>query len=94
MVKNENWFLQYSPYVYYNEHCIVFHREHKPMNINKNTFAFLLDFLDQIPHYFIGSNADLPLVGGSILNHDHFQGGRHIFPMEGAAVLRGIEVFG
>ncbi|ADQ13609.1 UDP-glucose--hexose-1-phosphate uridylyltransferase [Halanaerobium hydrogeniformans] len=83
-LQNEDWFLQYSPYVYYNEHCIVFHREHKPMNINKNTFAVLMDFLDQIPHYFIGSNADLPLVGGSILNHDHFQGGRHIFPMEEA----------
>ncbi len=86
-LQNEDWFLQYSPYVYYNEHCIVFHREHKPMNINKNTFAVLLDFLDQIPHYFIGSNADLPLVGGSILNHDHFQGGRHIFPMEEAAAV-------
>ena len=83
-LQNENWFLQYSPYVYYNEHCIVFHREHKPMNINKKTFAVLMDFLEQIPHYFIGSNADLPLVGGSILSHDHFQGGRHIFPMEEA----------
>ena len=83
-LQNEDWFLQYSPYVYYNEHCIVFHREHIPMNINKNTFAVMMDFLDQIPHYFIGSNADLPLVGGSILNHDHFQGGRHIFPMEEA----------
>lgn len=83
-LQNEDWFLQYSPYVYYNEHCIVFHREHKPMNINKNTFAVLMDFLNQLPHYFIGSNADLPLVGGSILNHDHFQGGRHIFPMEEA----------
>lgn len=83
-LQNEDWFLQYSPYVYYNEHCIVFHREHIPMHINKNTFAVLMDFIDQIPHYFIGSNADLPLVGGSILNHDHFQGGRHIFPMEEA----------
>jgi len=83
-LQNEDWFLQYSPYVYYNEHCIVFHRQHIPMHINKNTFAVLMDFIDQIPHYFIGSNADLPLVGGSILNHDHFQGGRHIFPMEEA----------
>ena len=83
-LQNENWFLQYSPYVYYNEHCIVFHEDHIPMQIDKNTFAVLLDFLDQIPHYFIGSNADLPLVGGSILNHDHYQGGRHIFPMEKA----------
>jgi UDPglucose--hexose-1-phosphate uridylyltransferase len=86
-LQNEDWFLQYSPYVYYNEHCIVFHREHKPMNINKNTFAVLMDFLDKIPHYFIGSNADLPLVGGSILNHDHFQGGRHVFPMEEAETV-------
>jgi len=83
-LQNEDWFLQYSPYVYYNEHCIVFHKNHIPMQIDKNTFAVLLDFIDQIPHYFIGSNADLPLVGGSILNHDHYQGGRHIFPMEEA----------
>ncbi len=83
-LQNEDWFLQYSPYVYYNEHCIVFHKEHIPMQIDKNTFAVLLDFIDQLPHYFIGSNADLPLVGGSILNHDHYQGGRHIFPMEKA----------
>ena len=83
-LQNEDWFLQYSPYVYYNEHCIVFYKEHIPMQIDKKTFAVLLDFIDQIPHYFIGSNADLPLVGGSILNHDHYQGGRHIFPMEEA----------
>jgi UDPglucose--hexose-1-phosphate uridylyltransferase len=83
-LQNEDWFLQYSPYVYYNEHCIVFHKNHIPMQIDKNTFAVLLDFIDLIPHYFIGSNADLPLVGGSILNHDHYQGGRHIFPMEAA----------
>lgn len=83
-LQNEDWFLQYSPYVYYNEHCIVFHKKHIPMQINKKTFAVLLEFIDQIPHYFIGSNADLPLVGGSILNHDHYQGGRHIFPMEEA----------
>lgn len=83
-LQNEDWFLQYSPYVYYNEHCIVFHKDHIPMQIDKNTFAVLFDFIEQLPHYFIGSNADLPLVGGSILNHDHFQGGRHIFPMEKA----------
>ncbi|WP_089859472.1 UDP-glucose--hexose-1-phosphate uridylyltransferase [Halanaerobium salsuginis] len=83
-LQNEDWFLQYSPYVYYNEHCIVFHRQHIPMRINKNTFAVLLDFVEKLPHYFIGSNADLPLVGGSILSHDHYQGGRHIFPMEEA----------
>ena len=83
-LQNEDWFLQYSPYVYYNEHCIVFHKNHIPMQIDKNTFAVLFDFIDQFPHYFIGSNADLPLVGGSILNHDHFQGGCHIFPMEKA----------
>ncbi|MGM0500372.1 MAG: UDP-glucose--hexose-1-phosphate uridylyltransferase [Bacillota bacterium] len=83
-LQNEDWFLQYSPYVYYNEHCIVFNKKHIPMQIDKKTFAVLMDFIDQIPHYFIGSNADLPLVGGSILNHDHYQGGRHIFPMEEA----------
>ncbi|AGB41279.1 galactose-1-phosphate uridylyltransferase, family 2 [Halobacteroides halobius DSM 5150] len=83
-LENEEWFLQYSPYVYYDEHCIVFYKEHSPMSINQKTFATLFDFVDQIPHYFLGSNADLPLVGGSILNHDHFQGGNHTFPMEKA----------
>jgi UDPglucose--hexose-1-phosphate uridylyltransferase len=80
-LKDESWFLQYSPYVYYNEHCIVFSGEHSPMAINKNTFEKLLDFIDVFPHYFIGSNADLPIVGGSILTHEHFQGGCHDFPM-------------
>jgi UDPglucose--hexose-1-phosphate uridylyltransferase len=80
------WFFQYSPYVYYNEHSIIFSREHTPMQISRDTFIRLLDFIGQFPHYFIGSNADLPIVGGSILNHDHFQGGRHIFPMEKAPV--------
>lgn len=80
-LKDESWFLQYSPYVYYNEHCIVFSGEHSPMTINKNTFEKLLDFVDLFPHYFIGSNADLPIVGGSILAHEHFQGGCHDFPM-------------
>jgi UDPglucose--hexose-1-phosphate uridylyltransferase len=83
---DESWYFQYSPYVYYNEHSIIFHQEHIPMKTTANTFYRLLDFVDQFPHYFIGSNADLPIVGGSILNHDHFQGGRHRFPMEKAPV--------
>ncbi|RXZ84068.1 UDP-glucose--hexose-1-phosphate uridylyltransferase [Paenibacillaceae bacterium] len=78
---DEKWFFQYSPYVYYNEHSIVFRGEHVPMQISPLTFARLLDFVEQFPHYFIGSNADLPIVGGSILNHDHFQAGRHTFAM-------------
>ncbi|MFC4103123.1 UDP-glucose--hexose-1-phosphate uridylyltransferase [Paenibacillus xanthanilyticus] len=85
-LKGEPWFFQYSPYVYYNEHSIVFRAEHTPMRISPDTFARLLDFVEQFPHYFIGSNADLPIVGGSILNHDHFQAGRHVFPMETAPV--------
>lgn len=80
----EDWFFQYSPYVYYNEHSIVFNARHVPMVISDGTFKRLLDFVDRMPHYFIGSNADLPIVGGSILNHDHFQAGRHVFPMEKA----------
>ena len=80
----EKWYFQYSPYVYYNEHSIIFHEKHIPMKTTAHTFYRLLDFIDQFPHYFIGSNADLPIVGGSILNHDHFQGGRHKFPMEKA----------
>ncbi|MBW7460126.1 UDP-glucose--hexose-1-phosphate uridylyltransferase, partial [Paenibacillus sepulcri] len=82
----EEWYFQYSPYVYYNEHSIVFNSKHVPMRITRETFARLLDFVDSFPHYFIGSNADLPIVGGSILNHDHFQAGRHVFPMETAKV--------
>ena len=78
----EKWFLQYSPYVYYNEHCIALSAEHKPMSINRESFAKLLGFVTEFPHYFIGSNADLPIVGGSILSHDHMQGGRYVFPME------------
>ncbi|MBT2689267.1 UDP-glucose--hexose-1-phosphate uridylyltransferase [Bacillus sp. ISL-47] len=78
---NEQWFLQFSPYVYYNEHAIVFKGEHDPMKISKKTFERLLEFVDLFPHYFLGSNADLPIVGGSILSHDHFQGGYHHFPM-------------
>lgn len=80
----ECWYLQYSPYVYYNEHCIVLGERHEPMVINRWTFAALLDFVRQFPHYFCGSNADLPIVGGSILNHNHFQGGRAAFPMDQA----------
>lgn len=83
---DENWYLQYSPYVYYNEHCICLNRNHIPMKINKKTFIKLFDFVDKIPHYFIGSNADLLIVGGSILNHDHFQGGSHTFPIERASI--------
>ena len=80
------WFLQYSPYVYYNEHCIVLGGEHVPMVINRATFRKLLDFVTIFPHYFVGSNADLPIVGGSILSHEHFQGGHYTFPMEVAPV--------
>lgn len=83
-----NYYLQYSPYVYYNEHCIVFNQEHKPMVINENTFKNLFSFLDVFPHYMIGSNADLPIVGGSILSHDHYQGGHYEFPIQGAKVLK------
>jgi UDPglucose--hexose-1-phosphate uridylyltransferase len=82
----EKWFLQYSPYVYFNEHCIVLSDEHRPMQISKDTFLRLLKLVEQFPHYFIGSNADLPIVGGSILSHDHFQGGRHDFPMANSVV--------
>ena len=81
-VAGANWFLQYSPYVYYNEHCIVFNASHTPMVIDKPAFAKLLDFVTLFPHYFVGSNADLPIVGGSILSHEHFQGGHYAFPME------------
>ena len=85
-INNSDWFLQYSPYVYYNEHCIAFSAEHTPMKIDRAAFCKLLDFVAQFPHYFVGSNADLPIVGGSILSHDHFQGGRHSFPMAEAPV--------
>ena len=80
-LNDEKWFMQYSPYVYYNEHCIVLRGEHVPMKIEHDTFARLLDFVSQFPHYFAGSNADLPIVGGSILTHDHFQGGNAHMPM-------------
>ena len=80
------WYLQYSPYLYYNEHCIVLNAEHVPMRISRDTFVRLCDFVDQFPHYMLGSNADLPIVGGSILSHDHFQGGNYRFPMDDAGV--------
>ncbi len=80
----EPWFLQYSPYVYYNEHCIVLSKEHRDMKIDRSTFTRLLDFVEKFPTYFIGSNADLPIVGGSILTHDHYQGGQYEFAMERA----------
>jgi UDPglucose--hexose-1-phosphate uridylyltransferase len=77
----ERWHFQYSPYVYYNEHCILLSEKHRPMKIDAMTFQRLLDFVRQFPHYFLGSNADLPIVGGSILSHDHYQGGNYLFPM-------------
>ncbi len=85
-INGSPWFLQYSPYVYYNEHCICLNSAHVPMKIDRACFAKLLDFVRQFPHYFVGSNADLPIVGGSILAHDHFQGGRYTFAMETAPV--------
>ena len=95
-INNSPWFLQYSPYVYYNEHCIVLNSVHTPMKIDEPCFRKLLDFVRQFPHYFVGSNADLPIVGGSILAHDHFQGGRYTFamakaPVETPVVIRGFE---
>jgi UDPglucose--hexose-1-phosphate uridylyltransferase len=75
------WFLQYSPYVYYDRHCICFYKEHVPMAINEHILRCLFDFVDLFPHFFIGSNSDLPIVGGSILNHEHFQGGAHLLPL-------------
>ncbi len=85
-IDGKDWFLQYSPYVYYNEHCIVFNGEHVPMKIDRAAFRKLLDFVTEFPHYFVGSNADLPIVGGSILSHEHFQGGRYTFAMEKAPI--------
>lgn len=87
-VNDSQWGFQYSPYVYYNEHCIVFNGEHVPMKIEKATFKKLFDFIRQFPHYFLGSNADLPIVGGSILSHDHFQGGHYTFAMAKAPIER------
>jgi len=89
-----DFFLQYSPYVYYNEHCIVFNKEHVPMHIDRQAFRNLLDFVTLFPHYFIGSNADLPIVGGSVLSHDHYQGGNYEFAMARAAVEKEFTVPG
>ena len=86
----ESWYFQYSPYVYYNEHCIVLSSEHRPMKVTRAAFDRLLDFTRQFPHYFVGSNADLPIVGGSILSHDHFQGGRYDFAMALAPVEKAV----
>ena len=85
-INDRKWGFQYSPYVYYNEHCIVFNGQHVPMKINRAAFTKLFDFVKQFPHYFLGSNADLPIVGGSILTHDHFQGGHYEFAMERAEI--------
>ena len=85
-VSGADWCLQYSPYVYYNEHCIVFNSQHIPMKIDRSAFEKLLSFTAAFPHYFVGSNADLPIVGGSILSHEHFQGGRYTFAMETAPI--------
>ena len=93
-IGGEKWFLQYSPYVYYNEHCIVFNARHTPMAINRAAFGKLLEFVTVFPHYFVGSNADLPIVGGSILSHEHFQGGHYCFAMEKAPVEREISFRG
>ncbi|MDR1613655.1 MAG: UDP-glucose--hexose-1-phosphate uridylyltransferase, partial [Planctomycetota bacterium] len=82
----EEWFMQYSPYIYYNEHCIFLNAAHAPMKIDRATFTRLLEILDFLPHYFAGSNADLPIVGGSILSHDHYQGGRHLMPLDRARI--------
>ncbi len=88
ILNGEDWCFQYSPYVYYNEHAIIFKATHEPMSITRDSFVRLTDFTETMPHYFIGSNADLPIVGGSILSHDHFQGGNHRFPMVDAKTLK------
>jgi len=93
-INQSDWYFQYSPYVYYNEHCIVFNTLHTPMKIERATFGKLLDFVEQFPHYFVGSNADLPIVGGSILSHDHFQGGHYEFAMAKAPVEKEIRFAG
>ena len=93
-INDSNWGFQYSPYVYYNEHCIVFNGEHTPMKIEKATFRKLFDFVKLFPHYFLGSNADLPIVGGSILSHDHFQGGHYTFAMETAPMEETFSIAG
>ena len=93
-INGSRWGFQYSPYVYYNEHCIVFNGQHIPMKIDHNAFVKLFDFIKQFPHYFLGSNADLPIVGGSILSHDHFQGGRYRFAMADADMEKTVTIPG
>lgn len=93
-VDGSTWGFQYSPYVYYNEHCIIFNRDHTPMKIDESAFRKLLDIVRQFPHYFVGSNADLPIVGGSILSHEHFQGGHYEFAMERAGIKKEISIPG
>ena len=93
-IAGTQWYLQYSPYVYYNEHCIVLNSRHTPMKIDRACFCKLFDFVKQFPHYFVGSNADLPIVGGSILSHDHFQGGHYEFAMAKAPVEKQVEFSG
>ncbi|WP_297630985.1 UDP-glucose--hexose-1-phosphate uridylyltransferase [uncultured Clostridium sp.] len=93
-LKNENWYMQYSPYSYYNEHCIILSGKHEPMVINRDTFDRSLEFVQKFPHYFAGSNADLPIVGGSILSHDHYQGGRYTFAMDKAKSVKEFSIEG
>ncbi len=93
-INGENWFMQYSPYVYYNEHCIVLNGAHVPMRIDRSAFNKLFDFVRFLPHYFVGSNADLPIVGGSILSHEHFQGGNYTFAMAKAPIEKPVEFDG
>ena len=93
-INDSKWGFQYSPYVYYNEHCIVFNGQHVPMKIERAAFVKLFDFVKQFPHYFLGSNADLPIVGGSILSHDHFQGGHYTFAMAKAPIEEHVTIPG
>ena len=93
-INDSRWGFQYSPYVYYNEHCIVFNGQHVPMKIDRSAFIKLFDFIKQFPHYFLGSNADLPIVGGSILSHDHFQGGNYTFAMAKAPIEQAVTIPG
>ena len=93
-LNGKSYYMQYSPYVYYNEHCIVLNGQHTPMKIDRDTFAKLFDFIRQFPHYFVGSNADLPIVGGSILSHDHFQGGHYTFAMAKAEIEKHVTIPG
>ncbi len=93
-INDSKWGFQYSPYVYYNEHCIVFNGQHVPMKIDRAAFIKLFDFIKQFPHYFLGSNADLPIVGGSILSHDHFQGGNYTFAMAKAPIEKSVTIPG